>query len=138
MFGELTVSSRSPCVCRWKAREFGGAAVKLTGRGLLGLPTSTTVNPSENMWPTKAWPLWTMTCTPSPRPARSLWPTKSMLRADSGVMGHSCEVAYYCTACRAHRQSRANPGALFHLGRNDNHGPRSGFADRHGGGAAHV
>src|SRR5437588_9422079 len=60
--------------------------MKLTGRGCFGSRTSTIVKPSLNMWPTKACPLWTMTCTPSPRPFKSVLPTKSMLRAESGVM----------------------------------------------------
>src|SRR5438105_2101194 len=60
--------------------------MKLTGRGCFGSRTSTIVKPSLNMWPTKACPLWTITCTPSPRPFRSVLPTKSMLRAESGVM----------------------------------------------------
>src|SRR6516225_9314050 len=86
MFGALTVSNRSPWVCRWKAREFDGAATKFTGRGRRGSPMSVIVKPSLNMWPTKACHLWTMTCTPSPRPFCSVWPTNSILRAETGIM----------------------------------------------------
>src|SRR5436305_2711615 len=60
--------------------------MKLTGRGCFGSRTSTIVKPSLNIWPIKACPLCTMTCTPSPRPFKSVLPTKSMLRADSGFM----------------------------------------------------
>src|ERR1700704_3320058 len=60
--------------------------MKLTGRGWVGSRTSTIVKPSLNICPIKACPLWTMTCTPSPRPFKSVLPTNSMLRAESGVM----------------------------------------------------
>src|SRR5580700_3995405 len=86
MLGALTVSNRSSWVCRWSAREFGGAATKFTGRGWRGSLTSVIVKPSLNMWPTKACRLWTMTCTPSPRPFWSVWPTNSILRAETGIM----------------------------------------------------
>src|SRR5438477_2450831 len=86
MLGAFTVSNRSSWVCRWSAREFGGAATKFSGRGLRGSPTSVIVKPSLNMWPTKACPLWTMTCTPSPRPFWSVWPTNLILRAETGTM----------------------------------------------------
>src|SRR5271169_2473119 len=89
MFGEFTVSSRSSWVCRWKARELGGAATKFAVRGRRGSRTSTMVKPSLNMWLIKAWPWWTITCTPSPRPPWPQCPTNSMLRADTGIMPRS-------------------------------------------------
>src|SRR5262249_34288456 len=69
---------------RAMAPSHGFAAV--TGRGRRGSLISVIVTPSLNMWPTKACPLWTMTCTPSPRPFWSVWPTNSILRAETGIM----------------------------------------------------
>ena len=50
----LITSSRSPWVCRWIIQVFGGAGMYLTGLGWRGSRTSITLNPLENMWPTKA------------------------------------------------------------------------------------
>src|SRR5438105_3516147 len=70
--------------------------MKLTGRGCFGSRTSTIVKPSLNIWPTKACPLWTMTCTPSPRPFKSVLPTNSMLR-DAMIVAPG---AYDCITAR--------------------------------------
>src|SRR3974377_763984 len=44
-----------------------------------------TEKPSLNMWPTKAWPLCSITFVPAGRPPWSLWPTKRrFLRATAG------------------------------------------------------
>ena len=50
--GALTASSRSSCVCRWKARVPGGQAMKSTTFGCFGSRTSTVVMPLLNPWPT--------------------------------------------------------------------------------------
>src|SRR5450759_423429 len=76
----------------WCERVFAGMDTKASGFGARGSRTSMTLMPSLNMWPIKAWPLWTMTWVPSGRPPWSLRDRKLMFLAAAAVGLLCCSV----------------------------------------------